>query len=108
MSAVASPDPVISFFDGFVRDSAALSAEIDGEAVALHVANGACFGFDAIATHIWTLLASPITVEAICADLMTVYDVEPDVCRDDVLHLLGALRSEGLIRLVTASSLTAA
>jgi hypothetical protein len=74
-----------------------VSAEIDGEVVALDAARGVCFGLDAVGARIWTLIEAPITPETLCARLTTEYDVDAATCRDEVLALLADLRAEGLI-----------
>ena len=40
----------------------AVSAEIDGEVVALDVNTGICYGLDPIGSNIWRLLETPRTV----------------------------------------------
>jgi Coenzyme PQQ synthesis protein D (PqqD) len=79
------------------RNPGALSAEIDGEVVALDVARGACYGLDAIGARIWSMIASPTAVGEVCAALTAIYDVDVETCRTDVLDLFRALRDEGLI-----------
>lgn len=96
MTAAPPPTPLRPT-DCVRRNTAALSAEIDGEAVALDVARGACYGMDPVAARIWGLIATPTTVAALCAALMDIYEVDEDTCRHDVLDLLEALRAADLI-----------
>jgi hypothetical protein len=77
-----------------------LAAEVDGEVVALDVARGLCFGLDAVASHIWRLIAEPITPQSLCATLAAEYEVEPEVCERDVLAFLDALATEGLLTIL--------
>ena len=83
------------------RNTAALSAEIDGEAVALDVARGACYGMDPVAARIWALIEAPATIASVCDDLLALYAVDEDTCRRDVLDLLEQLRAARLISLET-------
>jgi hypothetical protein len=83
--------------DCVARNPGALSAEIDGEVVALDVARGACYGLDAIGARIWSMIASPTAIGEVCAELTALYDVDVETCRTDVLDLFTALRDEGLI-----------
>ena len=79
------------------RSGGTLSAEIDGETVALDVARGACYGLDAVAAEIWRLIESPVAVESVCDTLTALYEVEAAVCQRDVLDLLEDLRAAELI-----------
>lgn len=86
------------------RNSATLSAEIDGEAVALDIARGSCYGMDPAAAHIWRMIETTTVIEAVCDTLQEVYDVEDAVCQRDVLDLLEDLRAADLIMVETGAS----
>lgn len=75
-----------------------LTTEIDGEVIAMSIDNGACYGLNRVGTRIWSMLASPISVDAICTALVEQFDVAPDACRRDVVDLLEQLRAEGIVR----------
>ncbi len=79
------------------RNNAALTADIDGEVVALDIARGACYGMDSVAARIWALLESPSTIAAVCDALTALYEVDGETCRRDVLDLLEDLRTADLI-----------
>lgn len=88
------------------RDPKALSAEIDGEVVALDIAKGVCYGLDPVGARVWSLIEHPSSIEDLCARLMIDYDIEADICRRDVLDLLADLRAEGLIEVRPAPPAT--
>lgn len=77
--------------DGFI------DAEIGGELVGLHLGSGNCYGFNPTATRIWALIEQPMQFDALCAALMTEFDVDIDTCRRDTAALLAELVSEKLI-----------
>ena len=85
-----SGDAVVTRNDGL------LTAEVDGELMAMSVERGTCYGLDAIGTRIWSLLAEPRTVDELCAALLAEYDVDPGQCRSDLVSLLDDMRAEGL------------
>lgn len=97
MTRTTRPRP-IGAADRVARDPACLSGEIGGEVVALDVAKGACYGLDPVASRVWSLMAAPIGVDALCASLVADYEVDIDTCRADVLELLESLAAEGLIQ----------
>jgi hypothetical protein len=81
----------------YFRSPDAIFSEIEGEFVALNIDRGQCYGMDSIASKVWSLLAEPSSLEAICAALESTYDVDPDTCRADVASLLASLANEGLV-----------
>ena len=78
------------------RNDGLLTAEVDGELMAMSVEQGICYGLNPVGTRIWALLAEPRTVDDLCAQLIDEYDVDPAQCRSDVLSLLEDFRAEGL------------
>ena len=85
--------------DLIARHGDLLTTEVDGEIVAMSVSNGACYGFDAVATHIWNLLDVPRTLEALCAELVQTYDVGDAECRTAVVDVLRILHADGLVEI---------
>src|SRR3569832_2055956 len=79
-----------------VRTERLLTAEVDGELMAMSVDRGLCYGLYAVGTRIWALLAEPRTVDERCAQLLREYKVDPAQCRSEVVGLLAELRAEGL------------
>lgn len=80
-----------------VRSDALLTAEVDGELMAMSVDRGFCYGLDRIGTRIWALLAEPRRIDDLCASLTDEYAVDPATCRRDVVALLDEMRREGLV-----------
>lgn len=78
------------------RNNSLLTTEVDGELMAMSIDLGLCFGLDRIGTRIWALIAEPISLDALCAQLGSEYDVEASTCRSDVARLVERLRAEGL------------
>ena len=81
----------------YARAVDVIFSEIEGEFVALNINKGQCYGMDSIASKVWTLIAKPRSLEDICAELESQYDVDPDTCRADVGSLLEALAKEDLV-----------
>jgi len=98
-----APQP-LTLADRVVRNRETLSAEIDGEVVALDVARGACYGLDTVGARIWGMIEAPVAIGEICEALTAAYDVDAATCRADVLDLFMALRDEGLIDVAPSPS----
>jgi hypothetical protein len=79
-----------------VRNEGLLSAEVDGELMAMSVERGMCYGLNAVGTRIWALIAEPRSISDLCAQLRQEFDVEEEECRRDLVDLLEELRAEGL------------
>lgn len=79
-----------------VRNEGLLTAEVDGELMAMSVDRGICYGLNAVGTRIWALIAEPRSVDDLCARLRQEFDVEEEECRRDVVDLVEELRAEGL------------
>ena len=86
----------------FRRSAEALHSNVGEDVVALNVQSGHCYGMHDVTVAVWNLLAEPVSVDSLCEQLMAMYDVEPDVCRQDVERLVREFRSEGLIETVPA------
>ena len=80
------------------EDDDLLTAEVDGELLGMSVEKGTCYGFNAVGTRIWQLLAEPQSLDRLCEQLGQEYDVAEDVCRSQVLELVERLREEGLLK----------
>ena len=86
-----SPTDRVRRRDGF------LSAEIDGEVVALNAEKGICYGLDTIGSVIWAMIEKPVSIGDLCARLTARYRVDPATCARDVIDWLEDLRREGMI-----------
>jgi len=75
----------------------AVSRELDGEAVILHLGSGQYFGLDPIGTRIWTLLGEHHRPRDVAAVLVGEYDVRPQQLETDLLDLLTRLADRDLI-----------
>lgn len=84
-----------------VASSEHASSNLAGEEVILDLSDGTYYGLNQVGTDIWKLLSSPRQVEEICTELNAEYDVEREVLKRDVIHLLEEMHEEGLIRIVS-------
>ena len=84
------------------RSKEALHSNVGDDVVALNVQNGRCYGMQDVTAAIWNLLADPVSVDSICHQLTETYDVQPDVCRQDVERVMSEFESEGLIEIAIA------
>jgi hypothetical protein len=81
------------------RREGLIHAEVDDELVALHIDNGACYGFNPTATRIWMMLETPRLFSQLKDMLLTEYDVESEACASQLADLLKELEQDGLVEL---------
>lgn len=74
-----------------------MESQIDEDIVALDVDQGACFGFNATAARVWTLIEQPMRLYEISRILLEEYRVEPDTCEWELLVLVRQLEQDGLV-----------
>ena len=79
------------------NDDELLTTVVDGELIGMSVEQGACYGLNEVATRIWELLAEPRSVDSLCQQLTSEYDVDASQCLREVLDLVEDLRAEGLV-----------
>ena len=79
-----------------------IEAEIDDELVGLDVEEGTCFGFNATATRVWSLLETPRRVSELRDALLAEYDVDAAQCEHELHELLRALEQDRLIEIEPA------
>ncbi len=83
-----------------VRREDLIAQELEGELVMLDMQSGHYFGFDLIASAIWSRLEKPITLQMLCENLVKEYSVSFDQCLEDVSFFLEELLNKELIERV--------
>src|ERR1700722_9839190 len=76
-----------------------VAADVAGGTVLMRLERRRCYGLGEIGSDIWSKLASPVRVEDLIADLSARYQAPSGVIERDLLHLLGQLADEGLIKI---------
>jgi Coenzyme PQQ synthesis protein D (PqqD) len=85
-----------------------VTRRIGGETIVVPVASGvgdldAIYTFNEVGSRIWSLLEQPIAVKTIVATLSDEYEAPAEQLTVDILELLDALRTRGLIGFTEAS-----
>jgi hypothetical protein len=89
---------LIATDDLIVQSEGFLVSDMDGEKVMLSIENGKYYNLGQIGGRIWELLASPNTVTGMVDELVMEYEIEPDVCEQQVYTFLQQLASEGVVQ----------
>jgi len=83
----------------YVRQPGFIAANLGEELAVLDMAQGSYMGFNATAAHIWRLLETPRTLDALCHALMLEFEIEDGRCRAEVAALLDRLAAAGMVRI---------
>ncbi|WP_434938641.1 PqqD family protein [Shewanella sp. HL-SH8] len=78
-------------------------APMGDQLVMMDVLQDQYLGLDTTATHIWGLLASPISVDDLVIQLMLTFDVKENDCRRDVEYFLQQLVDRKLVEVNAAA-----
>jgi hypothetical protein len=79
-------------------------SQLDDELVAIDAQEGYCYSLNESAGRVWALIASPMSVSAICARLCQEYKVDEQTCLREVSAVLQGLRDAGLVRTSDAAT----
>lgn len=82
-----------------VRNSGQLSADLNGEVVVLSIDNGKYYDMNEVGSRIWALLERPISVAALIDLLVGEFEVEREICEDELLAFIRELHAAGLVQI---------
>ena len=74
-----------------------LLQDLEGEAVLLNLAKGQYYGLDEISYHMYKMLTSSSSVQAVYEALSQEYEIEPGQLRSDLDKFLAHLLENGLV-----------
>jgi hypothetical protein len=78
----------------------AVSCDLEGEAVILHLPSESYFGLDPVGATIWEFIQQARTFDEICDRLTAEYDVSREQCESEVRTLIEAMHEQGLVEVV--------
>ena len=89
--------PYITLNDRICSNHQLPAARIRDEVLLMDLDKGLFYGLDDIGGEIFGKIATPIRVSELCDELSVEYGAEPAVVQRDVLKLLNAMATNGLI-----------
>ncbi|HEY7767020.1 PqqD family protein [Longimicrobium sp.] len=78
-----------------------VSADLDGDAVILNLADGVYYGLDPVGAHVWGLMAQPRTVAELRDAVVAEFEVDAPTAEHDLLELLRDMAARGLVEVGT-------
>lgn len=82
------------------RTATVLASELDDETVMMDADKGLYYGLDQVGSHIWAMVAQPVSVRQVCEQLVAVYDVPQEQCEQEVQQFLADLLRHDIIEVV--------
>lgn len=79
------------------RNSNNISSKINEEVVMLNAKKGQYFTLNAVGSHIWDLIETPISMNEICAALMKEFEVDRATCENEVNNFISTCIEMGVI-----------
>jgi hypothetical protein len=99
--------PMVSFTDRTAAPAHVLVRFLDRESVLLNLETEQYFGLDETGTRMWQLLTGSPSIDAAYHELLTEFDVEPELLRANLMELLSRLVDSGLLQVLPADVGTA-
>ncbi|OFX44137.1 MAG: hypothetical protein A2046_14470 [Bacteroidetes bacterium GWA2_30_7] len=88
-----SPANIIEIKKGIV------TSQIDGETVMMSLENSEYYGLNSTASRIFALVEKPISIQIICNQLISEYNIDFDTCYLQVINILEDFNKKGLIEI---------
>lgn len=73
-------------------------SQLDDELLAIDAQAGYCYSLNETAGRVWDLIATPLSLDAICAQLQREYTVDEATCERETITLLQGLCDAGLVQ----------
>ncbi|MFB5267893.1 lasso peptide biosynthesis PqqD family chaperone [Paenibacillus enshidis] len=89
----------ITIDDTIFQTSGSIASDMDGDKVMMSIESGKYYNLGKVGGRIWELATSPVTVSQIVETLVVEYDIERELCEQQVISFVAALFKENLIQL---------
>lgn len=99
MSTLIEPGSIVRV----VKDASFI--KLDDDFVAINAQTGVGYALNATSKRVWDLCASPISVEALCAQLRSEFSVDEQTCLREVTAILKSMSEAGVVQVQDAPPL---
>ena len=96
----------VALEDTVVVSKDAIWCDLKGEVVVLQLSSGVYFGLEGVGPEMWQCMQVPCTVAEVADQLISRFDVDPEICRSSTLAFIGELAQRELV-LVRKSAVAA-
>lgn len=71
--------------------------DLSGEAVILNTENWVYYGLNGMGYRVWNLIQEPKRIDEIKSAILGEYDVDSEVCEQDLLAFIREMANQGLV-----------
>jgi hypothetical protein len=82
------------------RSPKLMASGVGEETMMMDIDKGMYYALNSVSSRIWSLLEQPLSMQAVCDKLLDEYDVEPEVCKQEVEQFLGQLLERNIVTVV--------
>lgn len=80
-----------------------LASEFGEEHVLLNLKNGTYYGVEEVGGEVWKMLQQPVSFGSLCSAMAESFDVDADLCRQDLHRFVSDLLAHGLVEVADAA-----
>jgi Coenzyme PQQ synthesis protein D (PqqD) len=93
---------MVSLTDRAAPPAHVLVRFLDRESVLLNLETEQYFGLDETGTRMWQIVTAAPNIDQAYQELLTEFDVDPELLRSNLIELLGRLVDSGLLQVLPA------
>ena len=90
----------ITFETVLCRSPQLIACGAGEETMMMDIDKGMYYALNPVSSRIWSLLEQPLSVQAVCEQLLTEYDVASELCKQEVKEFLGQLLDRNIVTVV--------
>ncbi len=87
----------VGLSDKIRRNEELIFSCLDGNTMLLSIEKDEYYAVNPIGSKIWDLIGSPQDISGICEQLYQEYDIEPEMCKNEVLNFVNQMVEKGVI-----------
>lgn len=96
----------IGIEDLIMRKNQYLTSDMDGERVMMSIESGKYYNLGGIGGRVWDMMETPIVIRQIIEHLLQEYEVDREICEQQVIRFLQQMKAEGMVQIVSSDSST--
>jgi hypothetical protein len=82
------------------RSGAILASALGEKTVMMDIEQGLYYGLNPVGTSVWQLTEHPTSIQHVCDQLLATFDVSPDRCQRDVMHVISHMLQHDIVEIV--------
>ena len=76
-----------------------IATDLGSDTVILNLSDGVYYGLNDVGSFVWNEIATPLSIADLCTAVANEFEVDEDVCRQDVCDLVKDLLAKDLVEI---------